>query len=61
MKLITVKEQKPKEGKWYLVRCPEYSESGYEVAEYKDGEWYDGSSRTITSYIEYYNPEYLDC
>jgi hypothetical protein len=28
----TVEKELPREGVWYLVKCPEYSESGFEIA-----------------------------
>lgn len=32
MKIVKTSEKPPKTGEWYLVRCPEYSESGWEIA-----------------------------
>ena len=58
MKLEKTTKKEPKEKAWYLVRCPEYNESGWEIAQWIDGEWCHGqmAQKDVISY----NPVPLD-
>ena len=41
----TVEKELPRIDEWYLVRCPEYSESGFEIAQWDGEEWQHGYIR----------------
>ena len=61
MKLVKTTEKEPKEETWYLVRCPEYSESGWEIAQWIDGEWCHGHmAQSCHKYVISYHPVPLE-
>ena len=56
MKFVTVKEHPPKENTWYLVKAPNYSESGFEIAEWDGEEWQHGHfSQSCNPYVISYS------
>jgi hypothetical protein len=61
MKLVKTTEKEPKEKTWYLVRCPEYSESGWEIAQWIEGEWHHGHmAQSCHKYVISYHPVPLE-
>lgn len=63
MKFIPIHNQTPTHQEWYLVKCPEYSPSGFQIACWDDHieTWIDdlGSSK-IDQYIIAYHPKPLN-
>lgn len=53
IQFISMEEIMPKNGKYYLVKCPDFCESGFEVAKFDDGCWHNGFS-DITCYVKWY-------
>lgn len=52
MKITKVEIKKPKIDSWYLVKCPEYSESGWEIAKWTGTEWEHGHfSQSCHEYV----------
>ena len=50
-----VEKELPREGEWYLVKCPEYSESGFEIAQWDGEEWQHGHfSQSCNKYVTGY-------
>jgi len=57
LKFKSIEEELPKEGEYYLVQCPEFSDSGFEIAEWIDGEWEHGHfSQSCNDYVISYHP-----
>jgi len=61
MKLTTVEKNMPEIDCWYLVRCPEYCESGWQVAKWNGDEWEHGHfSASCHEYVVGYLKKPLD-
>lgn len=50
--MIKFKKQNPKKltGEWYLVRCPKYCQSGYQIARWNGKDW-ETEYETITEWV----------
>lgn len=52
-----VKEKTPEIYQWYIVKCPDWCESGFAVAQWDGENWFDNSGRNdfdeyVTEYWE---------
>jgi len=61
MKLYTIEKVEPIDDEWYIVYCPEYSESEYAIAKWDSGNWYsEGLSTPVHDYVKAYFPTPLN-
>jgi hypothetical protein len=44
----------PKDDRWCVVECWEYSPSGYHIAKYEFGKWKNEMEEDITEYVTAY-------
>jgi hypothetical protein len=42
LQLVTINQEQPELGEFYLVRCPDYCDSGWQVAEWTESGWEHG-------------------
>lgn len=57
MEITTVEKEQPTEGEWYIVKCPEFSDSGFEIAEWDGEYWQHGHfSQSCHEYVVGYCP-----
>lgn len=57
MKRYRVEQKRPKDEQWYIVYCPEYSESEHGIAQWNDEDSYwrsEGLSTPIHDYVKAY-------
>lgn len=52
MRMVSTSTRPPQEETWCIVFVPGWSESGFEIAEYKEGFWHTQNGVIITAYVE---------
>lgn len=56
MNLYRIEQKRPKDGEWYVVYCPDYCESGYQIAKWEDSEsyWQSEGFSPVNDYVKAY-------